>query len=389
MRLAIVASHPIQYQAPLFRELASRLDLVVFFACRASPKDQAAAGFGVAFDWDVDLTSGYLFRHLENLSKRPGPSHFAGCDTPAISEEIRGGGFDAVLVLGWHLKSFWQAILAAKRAGVPLLVRGDSQLSTPRSLAKRLAKEIIYRPGLRLFDGALYVGRHSRDYFLHYGYPASRLFFSPHCIDTQWFAERATSAARNDLRRRLGVGQATKLALFAGKLVDFKRPLDLVAALAQVRAGGGNVELLLAGAGPLQGRLQEEASRLDVPIHELGFCNQTEMPAAYAAADVLVLPSNGRETWGLVANEAQASGIPIVVSDECGCAPDLAADGHIGRSFPMGDIHALSQALVEVFADAPTQQEVREFSRNYSVAAACDGIEAAVMAQRPPRRSSK
>src|SRR5579864_3745687 len=101
MRLAIVASHPIQYQAPLFRELARRIDVAVFFAHRATDADQASAGFGVGFHWDVDLLSGYEHHSLENVARRPGLDRFAGCDTPSIAEELTRSRCDALLVMGW------------------------------------------------------------------------------------------------------------------------------------------------------------------------------------------------------------------------------------------------------------------------------------------------
>ena len=138
-RLAIVASHPIQYQAPLFRELASRFDLSVLFAHRATEEDQAKAGFGVRFDWDVDLLSGYAHVFMDNVASRPGLGGFFGCDTPEIYARLAEGKFDAVLVSGWHFKSYRQAALAAKRLGLPLLVRGDSHLGTQRSWPKKRA----------------------------------------------------------------------------------------------------------------------------------------------------------------------------------------------------------------------------------------------------------
>ena len=125
-RLAICTSHPIQYYAPLFRELAGRTEIEVFYAHSATPKDQADAGFGRAFEWDVDLLSGYPHRFLTNVAARPGVDHFGGCDTPEIGARLSEGAFDAVLVLGWNLKSSIQAILAAKRLRLPVLIRGDS-----------------------------------------------------------------------------------------------------------------------------------------------------------------------------------------------------------------------------------------------------------------------
>src|SRR5215472_11252250 len=133
MHLAVVASHPIQYHAPLFRELAGRLDLTVFYAHRATPDDQSKAGFGVGFDWDINLLSGYEHFFLSNLARRPGLDRFGGCDTPEIATRLAEGQFNAVLVLGWHLKTYLQAAFAAKRLGLPLLARGDSQLATPRT----------------------------------------------------------------------------------------------------------------------------------------------------------------------------------------------------------------------------------------------------------------
>src|SRR5919202_5350268 len=86
-RLAILATHPIQYQAPWFRALAQneRVDLEVLFCHQASPAEQAAAGFGVAFDWDVPLLDGYTYRFLKNVAQPPNVGHFAGLDTPEVA----------------------------------------------------------------------------------------------------------------------------------------------------------------------------------------------------------------------------------------------------------------------------------------------------------------
>jgi glycosyltransferase involved in cell wall biosynthesis len=375
MRLAIVTSHLIQYQAPLFRELAAQLDLTVFVACRATPQDQASAGFDVAFSWDIDLTLGFECQYLSNISRAPGPSHFFGCDTPEIGARLRNGQFDALLVMGWHLKTYWQAIWAAKCIGMPVLVRGDSQLETRRGRVKRTGKKVVYPRALRVFDAALYVGQRSRAYLEHYNYPRERMFFSPHCVDTKFFSTRATSVARAQVRHRFGIAADAKVALFAGKLVAFKRPLDLAAAVAILKSRGYAVSILVAGSGPLEAQLAAAATASGLSLHRLGFCNQTEMPAAYAAADALVLPSSGQETWGLVANEAQACGLPIIVSDACGCAPDLAADGSAGRIFPLGDTEALSKALWMTLNRPPVPEKILEKSRKFTPDAAAGGVQ--------------
>src|SRR6056297_3377126 len=203
--LAVLASHPIQYQAPLFRALSERVELQVIFGHKASRQDQSRAGFGKDFEWDVDLLSGYPGEFLRNVSPDPGLHHFGGCDTPSIGRRLDELSPDALLVMGWQLKSFIQGIQAARRRRILVIVRGDSHLGTPRGHVKRLLKRLIYPVLLRRFDAAFFVGQRSREYWRHYGYPASRLFFSPHCVDNAWFRARATPEAGRHARAGLGL----------------------------------------------------------------------------------------------------------------------------------------------------------------------------------------
>ncbi len=374
MRLAVIASHPVQYYAPLFRALARRIDLKVFFAHYATPADQAKAGFGVGFDWDIDLLADYEHWFLRNVAREPGLDHFGGCDTPEFASLLAQGRFDAVLLMGWHLKSSVQALLAAKRLGIPVMARGDSHLQTPRRLLKKLVKVFAYPPFLRLFDAALYVGEQSRAYWQHYRYPSERLFFSPHCVEAEWFATRATSDARADLRARLGLNPKSTAVLFAGKLLPFKRPLDLIAAASRLKSRRSPVDVVVVGSGPMQSEIIGAAANADVSCHMLGFRNQSEMPGVYSAADILVLPSDGRETWGLVANEALACARPIVVSDAVGCALDLASDGSAGRVFALGDIEALAAAISDILDHPPQADAIAAKSAAYSIDAAVEGV---------------
>ncbi|MDH3734031.1 MAG: hypothetical protein OEU54_10875, partial [Gemmatimonadota bacterium] len=111
-RLAVVASHPVQYYAPWFARIAEQHDLEVLYCHRQDAGGQSEAGFGVQFDWDLDLLSGYQSRWLSNVAKEPGLQAFRGCDTPELDSIIRDGRFDAVLALGWNRKSYLQAAQA-------------------------------------------------------------------------------------------------------------------------------------------------------------------------------------------------------------------------------------------------------------------------------------
>jgi glycosyltransferase involved in cell wall biosynthesis len=348
-KLAIVTSHPIQYQAPWFRALARVADLTVFFCHKQDREGQAAAGFGVPFEWDVPLLDGYEHRWLENRSAQPAVSSFLGCDTPELASIIGTGSFDACLVCGWYLKSYLQAIRACRRCGVPVLMRGDSQLGTRRSGLVRAAKYFPYRWLLGSVDGHLYVGQANRDYLRHYGVADSSLFFVPHFVDNSFFARASADARASgtvaELRTALGAGRETSVFVFAGKLIDKKRPFDFLEALARARARGADVSGLVVGSGPLGAELEQRARSGGIPVSFVGFRNQTELPSYFAAGDAFVLPSDGRETWGLVVNEAMACGLPALVSRAAGCARDLIVDGRTGFTFDVGDVDALAAAI--------------------------------------------
>ena len=392
MKLGVLATHPIQYQAPLYRALARELDLHVYFTQRQTAQGQADAGFGVAFEWDVDLLEGYPHTFLENRAGRPGTDTFLGSDTPQIADVVRAERFDAFLVTGWNNRSFWQAMAACWRTATPLLVRGDSHLGTPRAGWKRAAKEISYRAFIPRFDGYLVVGERSRAYYLHYGADPGRMHFVPHFVDTDFFRSRAEAADRPALRARYGVASGARVALFAGKFTDVKRPVDFVEAVATLSRRGGGVEGIMVGDGPLRPDVEAAVARTGVPVRLAGFLNQSEMPGAYALADALALPS-ATETWGLVANEAMACGLPVAASDAVGCAPDLIDEGETGVVYPAGGgAAALADALERLLplADEPTTRAALDRKmRTYSLDQAVRGTVEAVRAVSPGRRPAR
>jgi len=385
MRVAVVASHPVQYQAPWFRGLAAQLDLQVFFCHRQDAAGQAGAGYTTPFEWDVPLLDGYASTWLENVSASPGVGSFAGCDTPGIADALAQGRFDACIVLGWYLKSYLQAIRAARRLSLPVLLRGDSTLATERSVARRVVKYLPYRWLLGSVAGHLVVGQQNRAYLRHYGVRPDRMFDVPHAVDDEWFADMARherlEGARLRERAALGIPADARVALFAGRLVESKRPLDLVRALAHP-ALPNDVWGLFVGSGPLEGQARALASSLEVRAAFAGFRNQRALPAWYVAADWLVLPSDGRETWGLVANEALACGLPVVVSQAAGCAADLAV-GLAGKSFPAGEVEALVVAMTATRDEVVNRADqvraaVYERSRAFSCNRAVQGTVEAV-----------
>jgi len=375
----VLSTHPIQYHAHWFRALAARpeLDLSVFYCYRASAADQARAGFGVEFDWDVPLLEGYRYSFLSSMPR--GFENPSTLQTPTLGQMLTEKNVDAVLVNGWHYKVAWQTILACWKNRIPLLVRGDSQLISPRGRLKRLVKYPIYSSFIPRFDACLAVGTRSRNYYLHYGAHRERIFLVPHAISDVFacVAEQADHR-RSELRRKYGFNDQHTVFLFAGKFIEKKRPMDFVRALATATREEPSVAGVMVGDGPLRTACEQFVASRKLPVCFTGFLNQSQIGDAYVASDCLVLPSDGRETWGLVVNEAMSCGKPAVVSDAVGCGPDLVREGCTGSVFPLGDVAALSQIIVQMGRDPSRLRTMGERARaqlrSYSLDAAVQGV---------------
>lgn len=380
--LAIVTTHPIQYQAPWFRALHAHpeIDLQVFFCHNATAKEQSAAGFGVEFEWDAPLLEGYPHRFLKNVAPRPTIETFKGLDTPEIKEIIAREHFDAVLISGWNYKSAWQAMRACWKTGTPVMTRGDSHLHTRRHSLKTALKYPFYRWFIPKFNACLAVGKWSADYYQHYGAQSSNIFFVPHAVDEEFFLHEAARLRthRAQLRQQWGLRSDAVVFVFAGKFIEVKRPLDFVRAVEKAAQQNPSIMGLMVGDGELRKQCEELTGEIKAPVQFTGFLNQSEMVRAFVAADSLVLPSEG-ETWGLVVNEAMLCGCSGIVSDQVGCGTDLIFSGQTGATFPVGNIDMLSEVLVEIATDRKQLKEMgqeakQRILRHYSMDIAVKGV---------------
>jgi glycosyltransferase involved in cell wall biosynthesis len=386
-RIAIVTTHPIQYQAPWFRALATRADLEVevFFCHQATAEEQSAAGFGVRFDWDLPLLEGYSHSFLKNVAGRPTIGEFSGLDTPEIKSIIRRERFEAVIVNGWHFKSAWQTFRACWQTRTPVMARGDSTLYNQRDPLKKILKWPYYRWFIPKLDACLAVGKWSREYYLHYGARADRVFIVPHVIDEHFFARESVSLQpeRAAIRKEWGLDEKAAVFLFAGKFIDVKRPMDFVRAVEQAAGRDPSVMGLMVGDGPLRAACEEYSRQHNLPVKFTGFLNQSQIARAYVACDALVLAS-ASETWGLVVNEAMACSRPCIVSDKVGCGPDMIVKGETGDIFPSGNVGALA-GLLALYAKQRVRleamgEEARKMARRNSVEVAVEGVLSAVEA---------
>jgi len=350
-KIGIISTHPIQYYSPLFRALSEhpKIDLTVYYCHQQSKEDQSKGGFGVEFDWDIPLFDGYKYHFLNNISNNPNVDKFFGCDTPEIYDVIKEEKFDAFIVHGWYVKSYIQALFACWKNNTPVIVRSDSHLSTNRSTLKKLIKYPFYRWFIPKFDGYLYVGKNSKEYYKYYGADEKKMFFSPHAVDNNYFAENSkySESELNNIKEEFNIPNEEKIFLFVGKLINIKRPLDFLKALKISCERNKNVIGIMAGDGELKNECLNFIKVNNLPVLFLGFVNQSMMPKIYSISDVLVITSES-ETWGLVVNEAMASGLTVISSDTVGCNSDLIVEDITGKEYTKGKMNILARIMDEL-----------------------------------------
>jgi glycosyltransferase involved in cell wall biosynthesis len=358
IRLAYLVTHPIQYQAPLLRQIASEpdLDLTVFFCSDFSLKSYLDPCFGKIIAWDVPLTGGYRHEILPALGSRHRLTFWRPFNY-GLARRLNKANFDVLWVHGYNRWFHWLAMAWAKMRGLKVLVRDEATvISSSRHGLKRLAKRFFFRILRNLGDGFLAIGTLNAEYYQAYGIAPDRIFQVPYAVDNRFFRDKAREASpeREHLRRELGLEPGRPIILYASKLSQVKRGMDLLEAYLQMSPEPGQEPhpyLLFIGDGDQREILEARARTVDWhSIKFLGFKNQTELPKYYDLCDVLVLPSVF-EPWGLVINEVMNAGRAVVVSDQVGCGPDLVKSGENGYVFKTGDVGGLREALENIMSN--------------------------------------
>jgi glycosyltransferase involved in cell wall biosynthesis len=346
-KLAIITTHPIQYNAPFFRLLAKSniVQPKVFYTWGKSVlKSKYDPDFGKAIEWDIPLLEGYEYEFLENAAKDKGSHHFNGIKNPHLLKRIKDWNPDAILVYGWKFRSHIK-VMRYFQNKVALWFRGDSTLLDEKKDFKSIFKTLWLKWLYGHIDLAFYAGTNNKAYFLNYGLKDNQLIEAFHAVENERFQnkDKKYSARAKQKRQELNIAPDSIVFLYAGKLSPKKNVETLLKAFKHLSSG--QAHLLIVGNGPLESNLKTTyGSGNNVTFHD--FQNQSIMPVIYQMCDVFVLPSTGPgESWGLAVNEAMASGKPVIVSDKCGCAKDLVENGKNGFIFKSGKSDELSSKM--------------------------------------------
>jgi glycosyltransferase involved in cell wall biosynthesis len=386
--LLIISSHPIQYYSPIFYRLDKYQSFrsTVLYLSLPDSRSQSL-GFEQDFNWDIPLLQDYNYRVSKTYNGKGLHAGFFGVKLKNPWQELKQiketEKPDLVLITGWHFWGMVQLFLAAKLSNIPIILRMDSN-----SLRKRNGLlRYVYHCFFSWVDLCLSVGIHNQRFCIDSGIPKDRVIRSPHVVDNSFFYIKSCQARQkyHQLRDLWQIPSDAFCFLYAGKFQKKKRPLDLLKAFNQAyKLRANKIHLLMVGTGPLKSQCSHYAIQNDLPVSFLGFLNQSVMPEAYAISDCIVLPSDEGETWGLVINEAMACGLPAIVSDKVGCAPDLVFNGVTGFQFTSGDIDQLTECLISMADNIEQSQRMGLNARElvnveYSLEKVIKSIEEAVL----------
>lgn len=274
---------------------------------------------------------------------------------------------DVVVVPGWATNQAIAAVIWATKNNVPVIVMSDSQeIDFPR----KFSSEWIKRRYISLCSGAFVAGTPHLDYLVKLGMHPSLIRLGYDVVDNDYFRVGASSARKIAPALRKKLGLPSHYFLTSARFIDKKNLTRLIEAFSSFKqltrkklALSDDWHLVIIGDGPLRSELEQKIAALNLGSFVLmpGFKQYPELPVYYALAEAFILPST-TEQWGLVVNEAMASGLPVLVSSRCGSTHNLVQEGVNGYAFNPYDLGALTCLMVELAHDGHRRFEMGQNS---------------------------
>ncbi|MFT3908084.1 MAG: glycosyltransferase family 4 protein [Ferruginibacter sp.] len=352
-------SHPIQYFAPLYQQVSAttNTDLTVYYCSDESIKGKLDKGFGTKVKWDIPLLDGYKSVFIKNRSWKPSiHKGFWGLFNTGIISLLYKQPKSVIVVHGWAYSTHVMTIIFGKIFGHRVCLRSETPLNQELKKNKAITflKHLYLRFLFLFVDKFLYIGKQNKLFYQRLGVKEKDLVFAPYSVDNKRFRNIFETTNKEAVKQQLKLPVGKKIILYSGKYIYKKRPLDLLKAFNELKDKTGAL-LVFAGDGECRAEMEAFIKEQQLGDHVLltGFINQSEIPLYYRAADIFVMCSGLGETWGLSVNEAMNFGVPIIVSDTCGCAYDLVEKDSNGAVFETGNIQQLADLLNDYLNRSP------------------------------------
>ena len=349
-KIIIIDSHPIQYYTPLYKELvySGKFDLEVWFCSKIGLENYFDKEFNTNVKWDIPLLEGFNYVFLKNWSI------FKNFEWPLIRLINLGLIWrlfklekSVIWVHSWGQISFILAIIFAKLFGHTVCLRAETPLihEKLKNNYYLLIRKFILKIFFSSIDKFLYIGSENKLFYKYYGIKNDQLTFSPYCVNNEFFRRQFNKYIDevDKIKLEFNIPLDKKIILTSGKLIQKKRPLDILKAFELLEP---NHFLIFLGGGPLEKYLQDYIEQKKLSnVLITGFVNQTEISKYYVVVDVYVMASQVGETWGLSTNEIMNFNAALVISDLVGCSSDLIIEDQNGYVYPCGNILGLKNSI--------------------------------------------
>lgn len=252
---------------------------------------------------------------------------------------------DVVNLTGYYDIASWTVLFYCKLKGIKTVLSNES---TANDHTRNGIKESIKSLIIKQFDGYFNFGTRSENYILSLGISTKKMLVKRNCVDNKALKQIYLKYLPERNRHQQMLKISPKNFIFVGRLIDYKNLFHFLEAfkLAQTKSSN-DWGVIILGDGELKEDLQQFVFKNK--IQNISFQNGVswqQVPEYLALSDVLVLPSYS-EPWGLVVNEAMACGLPVIVSDQCGCAIDLVKNGENGFTFSPDNQEQLTKILLK------------------------------------------
>lgn len=335
-RLVIITEIVSPYRIPLFNALAQRAEanLHVIFLAETDP---------VLRQWKV-YKEEIRFSHQVLPSWRKRIFGYHVLLNQGMGSALQTARPDVILCGGYNYLASWQALLWARAHGIPFFLWSESNLRDLRRGHPLV--ELLKSEFLQQCNGFVVPGQTAREYLRSKKIRPEVIFTAVNAVDNDLFASASTCARQNRQPLRSELGLPERYFLYVGRLVREKGVFELLSAYAKLDKGiRESIGLVFAGDGTCRRTLEEQASTTAPgTVKFVGFAQREQLASYYALAEMLILPTYS-DTWGLVVSEAMACGLPVILSEAAGCAPDLVTEDWNGRIVAPRDIASLASAM--------------------------------------------
>jgi glycosyltransferase involved in cell wall biosynthesis len=369
-KLAIISTHPIQYQVPLFKNLEKiGVNAKVFFASKhGHSSNKIDPEFLEKIKWDIssNMLKGYKskFSKIQKYNINDFRLNYHKIEQEFIQEN-----FDYVLILGWNNLHYLRAIYFAIKNNIKIILRVETNLKSTKNFFKRCIKNIILKFFFQKISYFLSIGKLNRKFYLYHGVKNKKIFPAPYFVDNKFFLFKFN---KKTLKKKLHF-ENKKIVLFVGKLIKRKNPFEFLE-LSKLYKKNLDIHFIMIGDGFLKNKCSDFIKSNNLQnVSIVGFVNQKELREYYKISNLMILPSF-YETWGLTINEAFASNTPVICTDNCGCSSDLVENGKTGFIYKSGDLDGLYKKTKLILNDKKLsslmtkniKKKIKNYSLNYT-----------------------